>query len=210
MLRSLVPFFADVNCRPIHSTSTVDRPLSWFAVLSCDCSRIFRAEQVYEYRECITVTCAELFCVRLCSRWTSLMLTLTGLLLRHQPPLRFPTLTARPASYEMASPCDTCIRVCRLPEDQILDRVAMLNRVEPNASMQAALYADPVHFAAPDVYHAFNWQLLDRLAPLLATANQSSAAQLSGCMSSMHTPIDSALVTGLAALTLAFIARLFP
>jgi hypothetical protein len=57
-------------------------------------------------------------------------------------------------------PLQTC---CRLPPELILDRVAMLNRVEPDKSKQVALYDDTVHFFSPEPYHAFNWELLSQL-----------------------------------------------
>lgn len=102
------------------------------------------------------------------------------------------------------------VHVCSLPEEMVLDRVAMLNRVEPNATKQAALYGDPLHFSAPDVYHAFNWQLLDRFTPLPASVDRSAVAQSSACMPSMHAPMDSVLVALLLALLLASSARCFP
>lgn len=48
----------------------------------------------------------------------------------------------------------------------VLDREAMLNRVEPDKSKQPALFEDTVHFSSPEPYHAFNWMLLHRLRKL--------------------------------------------
>jgi hypothetical protein len=56
----------------------------------------------------------------------------------------------------------------------VLDRVSMLNRVEPDTSKQPALYDDSVHFLSPETYHSFNWLLLDRLPP--PASSQSNAS----------------------------------
>jgi hypothetical protein len=77
------------------------------------------------------------------------------------------------------------VLACRLPENLILDRVEMISMVEPDAAKQASLYADAWHFSAPDVYHAFNWQLLEALPPPAPVADD---LQSSGCMPSMHVP----------------------
>lgn len=86
------------------------------------------------------------------------------------------------------------IGLCSLPEDQVLNRLAMISRVEPDSSKQPALYNDAYHFSSADVYHAFNWQLLDSLSPLStstsAAENLVAETQSSGCMRSMHVPVD--------------------
>lgn len=56
-----------------------------------------------------------------------------------------------------------CLQICRLSDENVLDRTAMVNRVEANETKQPALYEDTMHFFSPEPYHAFNWQLLDRL-----------------------------------------------
>jgi hypothetical protein len=97
---------------------------------------------------------------------------------------------------------------CRLPDEQILDRVEVLNTLEPDQAKQPALYADRWHFKSAVVYHDFNWQLLTALSP----SDVSNPANIlsSGCMQSMHSRSDYSVgVAVLAASLLAFSAALF-
>jgi hypothetical protein len=85
----------------------------------------------------------------------------------------------------------------------------MLNKLEPDKAMQPLLYNDYYHFQSPDVYHAFNWQLLAALPPPAYESTDAAFTKSSGCIQSMHEPFDSVAVASLTFVFVAFSAIMF-